>query len=165
MKRFRQSSLLLTARIVCLAAGALSFAAHAEICAYENIDGKRLYTNVKPGPGWEKRECFKSIEPPPPPKTNNSKSSTTRSTLPKVTSEQQKQRDTMRRQVLEEELATENRLLRDAKNALVVGTAPASAAEIKDTQRYQQRIKQLRDTVALHERNVDALRKEIARIN
>lgn len=123
-----------------------------------------LYTNVKPGPGWTKRECFKSIEPPPPPKTNNTKGATNNS-LPKVTSEQQKQRDTMRRQVLEEELAAESRLLRDAKNALIIGMAPTSSTEIKSNSRYQQRIQQLKDTVALHERNIEALKKEISRIN
>lgn len=153
---------------ICLTAGGASFTAHAEICAYENIDGKMLYTNVKPGPGWTKRgECFKSIEPPPPPKTktNNTKSTVTHSALPKVTPEQQKQRDTMRRQVLEEELAVESNLLDGAKNALIIGMAPASPNEMKDSTRYQQRIQQLKDTVALHERNIEALKKEINRIN
>lgn len=154
--------------LICAAgmlAGGASFSVCAEICEYEDVNGKRLYTNVKPGPGWTKHGCIK-VDPPPPPPKSNSKTNTSapRSNLPKVTSEQQKQRDAMRRQVLEEELATETRLLAEAKNALLVGLAPTSSEEIKNVQRYQQRINRLKETVSLHERNVEALKKEVAKI-
>ncbi|MDR1529150.1 MAG: DUF4124 domain-containing protein [Burkholderiales bacterium] len=145
----------------CVIAGSAPFAVHAEICEYENINGKKLYTNVTPGSGWTKQNCIK-IDPPP--KSNDTKTVAPRSNLPKVTSEQQKQRDAMRRQVLEEELATETKLLTETKNALLIGLAPTSAEEIKDTRRYQERLTHLKDTVSLHERNVDALKKEIAKI-
>jgi hypothetical protein len=92
-----------------------------------------------------------STAPPPP------------STFPRVDSATQRSREDMRRKVLGDELATEERLLGDARTAFGNG-APAPLPEEKaDAEKYRQRVARLRQTVELHERNIEALRKELGR--
>ena len=81
--------------------------------------------------------------------------------LPRVDAATQKGRDELRRKVLQDELATEEKLLLESRNAFANGAPPALADEQKDPQRYADRIARLRQAVQLHERNVDALRREL----
>ena len=81
--------------------------------------------------------------------------------LPRVDSVTQKGRDDLRRKVLQDELATEEKLLLESRTAFSNGAPAASADEQKDPQRYADRIAKLRQAVQLHERNVDALRREL----
>jgi hypothetical protein len=67
----------------------------------------------------------------------------------------------MRRKVLGDELATEERLLNDARAAYANGAPPPLPEEQSSAEKYRQRIARLRATVDLHERNVEALRKEL----
>jgi hypothetical protein len=84
--------------------------------------------------------------------------------FPRVDAETQRNRDDMRRKVLTEELATEQKLLAEARTAYADG-APAPLPEEKaDAEKYRVRITKLRQTLSLHERNVEALKKEIASI-
>jgi septal ring factor EnvC (AmiA/AmiB activator) len=80
--------------------------------------------------------------------------------FPRIDSGTQKKRDDVRRTVLEEELASEQKNLDEAKRQLAVGEKPL-AGEKTDTPSYQARIKQLRSAVERHERNISAIRKEI----
>ena len=90
------------------------------------------------------------------------KTATTPAGFPRVDPETQKGRDDLRRKVLADELAAEEKSLADAKSAYDNG-APAPLAEEKsDAEKYRQRIARLRQAVQLHERNVDALKKELA---
>jgi hypothetical protein len=145
--------------------GTMLYAGHAlaEICVYENVGGQMLYTNVSPGPNWKKRQCFATVEPPPTTK-KDAASSAARSTLPKVSSEKQKERDAMRRKVIEDELAAESKLLEEARTAYANGAPSALPEEFLNPQKYAARIARLRESVDLHERNVEALKKEIARM-
>ncbi|MDR0251541.1 MAG: hypothetical protein LBI35_09610 [Burkholderiales bacterium] len=137
----------------------------AEICAYENNGGQTLYTNVSPGPDWKKRQCFATIEPPSPPAAKSAAATpAARSALPRVSPERQRERDAMRRKVIEDELATESKLLEEARAAYANGAPPALPEEFLNPQKYAARIAQLRESVSLHERNVDALKKEIAKM-
>ena len=81
--------------------------------------------------------------------------------LPRVDAATQKGRDELRRKVLQDELATEEKLLLESRNAFANGAPAALADEQKDPQRYADRIARLRQAVQLHERNVDALRREL----
>jgi hypothetical protein len=83
---------------------------------------------------------------------------------PRVDSATQKSRDEMRRKVLSDELSSEEKLLDEARVAYDNG-APAPLPEEKaDAEKYRQRIGRLRQAVQLHERNIDALKKELASI-
>jgi hypothetical protein len=81
--------------------------------------------------------------------------------LPRVDAATQKGRDELRRKVLQDELATEEKLLLESRSAYANGAPPALADEQKDPQRYAERISKLRQSVQLHERNVEALRREL----
>jgi hypothetical protein len=75
----------------------------------------------------------------------------------------QKARDDMRKKVLTDELATEEKQLADARAEFSNGSPAPLPEEKADAEKYRQRIERLRQTVQLHERNVDALKKEMAR--
>lgn len=81
--------------------------------------------------------------------------------FPRVDANTQKGRDDMRRKVLQDELAAEERLLVDARSAYGNGAPAALPDEQAQPQRYAERIARLRQAVQLHERNVDALRREL----
>ena len=98
-------------------------------------------------------------ESPPP----VAKGAPTPSNFPRVDSDTQKSRDAMRRKVLGDELDAEEKLLAETRTEYSNG-APAPLPEEKaDAERYRQRIERLRQGVQLHERNVDALKKELGR--
>jgi hypothetical protein len=82
-------------------------------------------------------------------------------TLPRVDAATQRSREDMRRKVLGDELAAEEKLLADARAAFGNG-APAPLAEEKgDADKYRARIARLRQAVELHERNIEALKREL----
>ena len=76
---------------------------------------------------------------------------------PRVKETIQKERDAMRRQILKKELVTEEKLFTDTQNFLeqVIST--------RESNNHQEKIVQLRNKLFLHQRNISALRKELAR--
>jgi hypothetical protein len=82
--------------------------------------------------------------------------------FPKVDSATQKSRDTVRRKVLTDELAAEQRLLAEARAAYGSGAPPVSQEEKEVPQKYAERVARLRQAVTLHEKNIAALQKELA---
>jgi len=81
--------------------------------------------------------------------------------FPRVDSETQKGRDDLRRKVLSDELAAEEKSLADARTAYGNGAPAPLPEEQADAEKYRQRIARLRQAVQLHERNIEALRKEL----
>jgi hypothetical protein len=81
--------------------------------------------------------------------------------FPKVDSATQKGRDDIRRKVLGDELASEEKLLVEARAAYADGAPVPLAEERNDAEKYRARIARLRQAVSVHERNIEALRKEI----
>ena len=86
----------------------------------------------------------------------------TPSSFPKVDAGTQKSRDDLRRRVLQDELSSEEKLLAEAKVALGDGTPAPLPEERTSAQKYADRVGRLRQAVQLHERNVDALKRELA---
>jgi hypothetical protein len=82
--------------------------------------------------------------------------------FPKVDTATQRGRDEMRRKVLNDELASEEKLLAEARTAFGDGAPPATPDERANPQKYADRLGRLRQAVQLHERNIEALRKELA---
>ncbi len=82
--------------------------------------------------------------------------------FPKVDAGTQKGRDDVRRKVLSNELAAEEKLLVEARGKFRDGTPPPLPEEKGDAQRYADRLGKLRIEVTLHEKNIDALKKELA---
>lgn len=128
--------------------------ANAEIYKFVDENGRVTYTNI-PRKGAIKLDIG-GAEPPARNRANPGPAS-----FPRVDAGTQKKRDDLRRQILEEELASEQRALADAQKALREGEAVRLPDETNNHQKYLDRIKRLRETVALHERNIAALRREL----
>ena len=93
---------------------------------------------------------------------STARSTPTPSGFPKVDAATQKGRDDIRRKVLSDELATEQKLLDEARVAYANGAPPPTAEEQAAPQRYAERVTRLRQAVSLHEKNIEALNKELA---
>ena len=101
----------------------------------------------------------------PPDNNNGSRKTATTPTpagFPKIDSATQKGRDDVRRKVLGDELATEEKLLADARTAYAEGAPSALPKERANVEKYRERIAKLRQAVSVHEKNVEALKKELA---
>lgn len=83
--------------------------------------------------------------------------------FPKVDNDTQRKRDDLRRKILVDELAAEQRQLAEAKKALVEGEAVRLGNE-RNYQKYLDRVQKLKDNVTMHEKNVQALEKELGKL-
>lgn len=83
--------------------------------------------------------------------------------FPKVDNETQRKRDDLRRKILADELTAEQKQLSDAKKALVEGEAVRLGNE-RNYQKYLDRVQKLKDAVSMHEKNVQALQKELGKL-
>src|SRR4051812_4465884 len=93
--------------------GALPLPAAAAFCKYTDAEGRTLYTNVAPERGWKKVMC--EGEASRSSSVASSPKAPTPAGFPRVDASTQRGRDDVRRRVLTEELAAEERLLGDAR--------------------------------------------------
>lgn len=118
--------------------------------------GHTTYTNYKTG----NRKCA-VMSRDTGPTTSSDKTSGTSSAkpsptdFPKVAGDTQKSRDGDRRYILEQELEAEQKHLTEEQKSLAEKTAVKAAPDT---------LQPIRDRVALHERNLDALRREISNL-
>lgn len=148
-------------RQLLLASPLLAHPAIAETCKYVAQDGRVIYANVTVKDA-KKLSC---LGPPPPPiasVTAPSRPAESES-FPKVDGETQKKRDNARRRILEEELAQEESLLAEAKQQLAQQEAVRLGDE-RNYQKYLDRVQPYKSAVVLHEKNVTALRQELANL-
>ncbi|MEK6664386.1 MAG: DUF4124 domain-containing protein [Pseudomonadota bacterium] len=131
----------------------LAQTATAEIYKYVDENGRITYTNV-PKRGAKKLDLD-------PATAAKSRGNAGPASFPKVDNQTQKKRDDQRKQILQEELATEEKSLADSKIALKEGETQRLGDEARNYPKYLDRIKRLKDNVALHERNIEALKKEL----
>ena len=68
----------------------------------------------------------------------------------------------MRRKVLTDELATEEKLLAEARTAYANGAPPPRPRSRATPQKYAERSPSCGRRSALHEKNIEALKKELA---
>ena len=87
----------------------------------------------------------------------------TPASFPKVEENAQKARDNDRRRILESELEAEQKNLAQAKKELADQEAVRSGDE-RNYQKVLDRLQPFKDKVALHERNIEAVQKEISRL-
>ncbi|MEP6701715.1 MAG: hypothetical protein ABJB04_01915 [Betaproteobacteria bacterium] len=83
--------------------------------------------------------------------------------FPRVDSHTQRGRDDVRKRVLTEELATEQKMMTESEVLLQHGAVPG-AEETVTSPKYIDRITKLRQTVINHAKNIQALNKEIERV-
>jgi hypothetical protein len=142
-------------KLVVLLSAALSLPVQAEIYKYVDENGRITYSNI-PKKGAKKLDLEPLTTVP-----GGKPQAATPPNFPKVDAGTQKKRDDSRRKILEEELATEEKALADAKKALTEGEGVRLGDE-RNYQKYLDRIQKLKDEVALHEKNVEALKKELS---
>jgi hypothetical protein len=127
-------------------------------------DGRAHYTNIKKE--TEGKQCTVvtkevSVVSPPPAPARPGGAEKSPSGFPKVDKDTQKARDDGRRRILEDELSAEEKGLVEAKAALAAQEAVRFGDE-KNYQRVLDRLKPYQDAVERHERNIAALKKELA---
>ena len=128
---------------------------------YECVDGNgnRRYTNIKA----EARGCkqlnvgpLNSVPAPPKPAAKAAPSN-----FPKVDAQTQQQRDVERRKILEQEMASEQKLLDQAKKELAEQESIRLGSE-RNYQRVLDRLAPYQKRVQLHETNIANLKKELS---
>ena len=129
-------------------------------------EGRVIYSNTPNNPpkGAKRVRCFSDPAPRPAPVPQGSKpQSGAREGFPKVDGQTQKKRDDERRRILEKELADEQQQLEAASQKLAEQEAIRTGDE-RNYQRYLDRVQPFRDNVANHERNIEAIRREISNL-
>lgn len=149
-----------------LAIASISAPARAETCKYVDEEGRVIYSNTPNNPpkGAKLVKCFSDPAPTSAPAPQQSKpQSGAREGFPKVDGQTQKKRDDERRRILEKELADEQQRLEAARQTLAEQEAIRTGDE-RNYQRYLDRVQPFRDAVANHERNIEAISREISNL-
>jgi hypothetical protein len=149
-----------------LAIASIAGPARAETCKYVDEEGRVIYSNTPNNPpkGAKLVRCFSDPVAKPAPAPQESKPQAgAREGFPKVDGETQKKRDDERRRILETELANEQQQLEEARQKLAEQEAVRTGDE-RNYQRFLDRVQPFRDTVANHERNIEAIRREISNL-
>jgi hypothetical protein len=83
--------------------------------------------------------------------------------FPKVNGAQQRARDDDRREILNDELRSEEKKLAELRRDFNNGE-PERQGNERNFAKYQERVAQMKDNIGRAEKNIDALRREIANI-
>lgn len=156
----------------CALAAQLAAAQSSDIFKCVDESGRAHYTNVKKEA--QGRNCtlvtrevsvIPSGSPPPPAAMRGAAPGAQQAatSFPRVDREQQRARDESRRKILEDELSAEEKSLARARQELAEQESVRSGDE-KNYQRVLDRLQSYREAVERHERNVAALRKELANL-
>ena len=145
--------------------------AQAQIYRCTDANGHKEYTDRKKG-----AECVALDLPEPliaaPPKREGAPrarppataaASPAPSAFPRVDTAEQRARDADRRQILTDELNAEMQKLGELRREYNNGE-PERRGDERNYARYQERVAGLKEAIARSERNVDALKREIATI-
>jgi hypothetical protein len=138
---------------------------------YQCIDenGHKSFSNMKSAAKGARCTAMDLGAPVSVPAPRAAPSTPTPAAFPKVDDNTQKARDTDRRRILESELSAEQRNLEQARKDLA-----EQEASVLPNERLQggaisggkvlERVQPYKDKVALHERNIEAIQKEISRL-
>jgi hypothetical protein len=130
-----------------------------------NEDGQVLYTNQK-GAAKACTILSRDLAKPAGTAAGKARATPTPSEFPRVSGDQQKARDNDRRAILDQELANEQKQLDEAKKALAEQErADSSRSGNANPAKGADRLQSYRDGVQLHERNIEALNKEIGNLH
>jgi hypothetical protein len=140
---------------------------HAQSDVYLCVDdnGKKEYKNTGATKGCRKIDLPSLTMVPAPPKrtatqTASTKPSASPSDFPKVDSDTQKARDSDRKQILLDEMKTEEQKLASLKKDFNNGE-PERHGDERNYAKYQERVAGMKDGIGRTEKNIEALRREI----
>jgi Domain of unknown function (DUF4124) len=139
--------------------------ARADIWECIDSSGNKRFTNVKAEAAGCKPMNLPPVSSVPSPKpagkVDAKPQTATPGNFPKVDTPTQQQRDGDRRKILEQELASEQKLLDQAKKDLAEQEATRLGSE-RNFQRVLERLEPYKKKVSLHENNINNLRKELS---
>lgn len=148
--------------ILCCAV-ALSSIAQADVYKCIDKDGQVGYYNqYKKGCKKQHFEPLPTMAPPAKARTPES--------FPRVDSETQNKRDTTRRKILEDELASEQKVLEEARLKLKEGQdnpevyKGANGQTFRNVAKYEEKVNALQEDVSMHEKNVEAIKTELSNL-
>lgn len=153
-------------RFLCILCCAATFSIGAQAEIYKRVDdeGHVTYSSA-PIKGGKKLHLEPLPTMVPPPKAAN-----TSAGFPRVSSQTQTQRDDTRRKILEDELATEQQALEDARAKLKEGqdmpeiSKGPNGETFRNVAKYEEKVNALQEVVSSHEKNVEALQTELSNL-
>ncbi|MBI3283407.1 MAG: DUF4124 domain-containing protein [Burkholderiales bacterium] len=150
--------------------GVLHGVAHAESDVYLCVDehGKKEYKNTGATKGCKKVELIGITVVPAPvlpssAKKAPGKAASSPADFPKVDEGTQKARDSDRKQILQEELKSEEQKLAELKKEYNNGE-PERRGDERNYAKYQERTIMMKDDISRTEKNIEALRREIGNL-
>lgn len=140
----------------------LAGSAHAQVYKCVDEEGRVTYTNDRTiAKGCTQLSQDQPVSTIPAPAARPSPApSATPQNFPRVSPDAQRERDQSRRQILEKELAQEESALAEAQKALADQEAVRYGNE-RNYQRVLDRLAPFKEKVEQHQRNVDALKREL----
>jgi hypothetical protein len=146
-------------------------AAHGQGVIYKCTppNGSTEYTDVYRGSYCKSMDLPGTVVPAPPkrqagpPRAATPGPATAPGDFPRVDSAEQRSRDADRRAILEDELKTETQKLTELRKEFN-GGEPERRGDERNYAKYQERVAAMRDSISRSEKNVDALKREIANI-
>lgn len=150
--------------VLCCSA-AFASGVHAEIYKRVDADGHVTYSST-PLKGGKKLHLDPLPTMPPPPKAQNRPGD-----FPRVNEETQTRRDVTRRKILEDELASEQKALEEARLKLQEGQdnpevyKGADGKTFRNVAKYEEKVNALQEDVTAHEKNIEALKTELSNLN
>ncbi len=145
--------------------------AHAQSEVYLCVDdhGKKEYKNTGVTKGCKKIDLPGITMIPAPPSAKKpvvqtaAKSAASPSDFPKVDGDTQKARDNDRRQILLDEMKSEEQKLANLKREYNSGE-PERRGDERNFARYQERVAAMKDDIGRTEKNIEALKREIGNL-
>ena len=158
-----------------LIAASVAAPAYADIFKCRDAEGRITYTNDRTlGRNCERMPDQPVSTIPAPPRRPSAADAAASSGFPRVTPQDQRNRDDTRRQVLESELGKEEEALEAARKTLaeeetrdapedrnIARTVDGRTVRSLNPGKREERLQPFRDKVELHQRNIDALRQEL----
>ncbi|MDR0996123.1 MAG: DUF4124 domain-containing protein [Zoogloeaceae bacterium] len=137
--------------------------ATGQIYRCQDAEGHVTYSNVTPNKKNCKRMHLDPGTPMPAPKASSNRASPSSGSFPRVDPDTQRARDDGRRQILMQELESEKTQLETAQQALAEQEKIRTGNE-KNYQRVLDRLQPYKDEVSRHQRNIEAINKEISNL-
>jgi hypothetical protein len=140
-------------------------AQRTEIYKCLDASGRPSYTNDKRETSGKKCELVTTqVNVAPPPSPPPAKQTRSPSSFPKESATEHASAKGRQRDLLEKELATEEQLLTKARQALADQESVRSGEE-RNFARVLERLQPYKDNVETHQKNVEALKRELANLN
>lgn len=156
-------SMMLSGLLLGMASTAAVAQSGGEIWMCLDGSGNRTFTNVGDIKTCKRLEVQPSMVVPAPKagaSKNTARSNPGPADFPKVDAETQKSRDSTRRQLLEDELKKEEKILADLEKVYNEGE-PERRGDEKNYQKYLDRVQQLKDDIARTRNNIAEIKREL----